>query len=146
MRCQTFPLYLSKPLSLVLLPLLASRNRPDLASPNVIAPRTDIRLECLLTLKHPSPKPNIPKISTYIHSPSKPQRIQTKMRSSILAAATLLLAPFTFALDKPLNIETTTAVECTRKTVAGDKIDVHYRGTLESDGSSLHPLTRPNSY
>jgi FK506-binding protein 2 len=27
--------------------------------------------------------------------------------------------------------------DCTRKTVPGDKINVHYRGTLESDGSEF---------
>jgi FK506-binding protein 2 len=58
------------------------------------------------------------------------------MRTSILALAALV-APFAFALDKPLNIEVTTPVTCDRKTVAGDKIDVHYRGTLESDGTHL---------
>lgn len=30
-----------------------------------------------------------------------------------------------------------TPVECNRKTVAGDKINVHYRGTLEKDGSEF---------
>jgi FK506-binding protein 2 len=30
-----------------------------------------------------------------------------------------------------------TPVECSRKTVAGDKIHVHYRGTLEKDGSEF---------
>jgi len=59
------------------------------------------------------------------------------MRSTIFAAAALLLAPFALALDKPLNIEVTTPAECTRKTQAGDKIDVHYRGTLESDGTEF---------
>jgi len=59
------------------------------------------------------------------------------MRSSVLAAAALLLAPFAFALDKPLNIETTTPATCSRKTQPGDKIDVHYRGTLESDGTEF---------
>jgi FK506-binding protein 2 len=28
-------------------------------------------------------------------------------------------------------------VECSRKTIAGDKISVHYRGPLESDGSEF---------
>ncbi|KAF2437058.1 hypothetical protein EJ08DRAFT_11575 [Tothia fuscella] len=58
------------------------------------------------------------------------------MRTSILALAALL-APFTLALDKPLNIEVTEAATCNRKTVAGDKIEVHYRGTLESDGTEF---------
>jgi len=40
-------------------------------------------------------------------------------------------------LDKPLNIEVTRPKECTRKTVRGDKVSVHYRGTLEKDGSEF---------
>ncbi|KAF2103059.1 putative FKBP-type peptidyl-prolyl isomerase [Rhizodiscina lignyota] len=57
------------------------------------------------------------------------------MRSTLLA---LILAPLAvFALDKPLNIEVTEPAECQRKVQRGDKIDVHYRGTLESDGSEF---------
>jgi len=59
------------------------------------------------------------------------------MRVSFVAAAVSALLPFVFALDKPLNIEVTTPATCSRKTKAGDKIDVHYRGTLESDGSEF---------
>jgi FK506-binding protein 2 len=58
------------------------------------------------------------------------------MRTSNLAAVFGLLASTALALDKPLNKEVTHAVTCTRKTQRGDKIDVHYRGTLESDGMS----------
>lgn len=36
-----------------------------------------------------------------------------------------------------LKTEVIVPVECSRKTVAGDKINVHYRGTLESDGSEF---------
>jgi FK506-binding protein 2 len=36
-----------------------------------------------------------------------------------------------------LKSEVTVAAECNRKTIAGDKINVHYRGTLESDGSEF---------
>ncbi|KIW07027.1 uncharacterized protein PV09_01921 [Verruconis gallopava] len=57
--------------------------------------------------------------------------------SSLFAAASLLFASFAFALDKPLNIEVTEEVACKRKTQRGDKIDVHYRGTLESDGTEF---------
>jgi FK506-binding protein 2 len=61
------------------------------------------------------------------------------MRTSAFAAVSLLLAPFAFALDKPLNIEVVKEVTCNRKTQRGDKIDVHYRGTLESDGNTHLP-------
>ncbi|KAF1982531.1 hypothetical protein K402DRAFT_397441 [Aulographum hederae CBS 113979] len=47
------------------------------------------------------------------------------------------LLPSALALDKPLNIEVTHPVTCSRKTASGDKINVHYRGTLESDGSEF---------
>ncbi|OCL13718.1 hypothetical protein AOQ84DRAFT_310073 [Glonium stellatum] len=48
-----------------------------------------------------------------------------------------LLPAVALALDKPLDIEVTQEVECSRKTQAGDTIDVHYRGTLASDGSEF---------
>ncbi|ORY11848.1 Vaculolar membrane protein-domain-containing protein [Clohesyomyces aquaticus] len=46
----------------------------------------------------------------------------------------LLLVPLVTA---QLGIEVTKAVECTRKTENGDTIQVHYRGTLQSDGSEF---------
>lgn len=48
-----------------------------------------------------------------------------------------LLPAVALALDKPLNIEVTQEAECSRKTQAGDTIDVHYRGTLAKDGSEF---------
>ncbi|KAI9810038.1 MAG: Peptidyl-prolyl cis-trans isomerase fpr2 [Pycnora praestabilis] len=39
--------------------------------------------------------------------------------------------------EEEVQIEVTNAVECTRKTQRGDKIDVHYRGTLASDGTEF---------
>lgn len=36
-----------------------------------------------------------------------------------------------------LKTEVLTAVECNRKTKAGDKVNVHYQGTLEKDGSEF---------
>ena len=39
--------------------------------------------------------------------------------------------------DDGLQIKVTQEVECKRKTKAGDTIEVHYRGTLESDGSEF---------
>jgi FK506-binding protein 2 len=71
--------------------------------------------------------------------------------STIVASLTALVAGVS-ALDKPLDIKVEKAVDCTRKTVEGelrtievylldntniqlgDKVDVHYRGTLEADG------------
>merc|ERR1712070_161627 len=64
-------------------------------------------------------------------------KIQIIMRlTSITAALSLLLAGVS-ALDTPLDIQVEHAVECSRKTKRGDKVQVHYRGTLESDGSEF---------
>jgi len=37
----------------------------------------------------------------------------------------------------PFNIEVTHKVECDRKTKAGDRVEVHYRGTLASNGEQF---------
>ncbi|KAF2275776.1 uncharacterized protein EI97DRAFT_433721 [Westerdykella ornata] len=39
--------------------------------------------------------------------------------------------------NEHLKTEVTVPAECKRKTVAGDKINVHYRGTLETDGTEF---------
>jgi FK506-binding protein 2 len=67
------------------------------------------------------------------------------MRSSFLlllplhAILTLILLPAltTGTSASGLQIEVTTPVECTRKTKKGDNVDMHYRGTLASDGSEF---------
>ncbi|KAM0692206.1 hypothetical protein Q7P36_008407 [Cladosporium allicinum] len=59
------------------------------------------------------------------------------MRITSLASALALFLGAVTALDKPLDIQVTKAVECTRKAEKGDKVNVHYRGTLESDGSEF---------
>ncbi|KAL4901999.1 FK506-binding protein 2 [Aspergillus multicolor] len=56
-----------------------------------------------------------------------------------VAALTTFL---TFALTglstaASLGVETTHAVECTRKTQKGDSVKMHYRGTLAEDGSQF---------
>ena len=57
--------------------------------------------------------------------------------SSVTTAFALLLAGVS-ALDKPLDIQVTHAVDCSRKTKTGDKVEMHYRGTLEADGEYHH--------
>jgi FK506-binding protein 2 len=60
------------------------------------------------------------------------------MRFSLLAVAAALAAFASAAevsAENPLDIEVTHKVECTRKSQKGDKINVHYRGTLK-DGRS----------
>lgn len=55
---------------------------------------------------------------------------------SILSVA-LSFASFAIATgDNGLKIETTHAVDCKRRTVKGDGIKVHYRGTL-ADGTKF---------
>ena len=48
-----------------------------------------------------------------------------------------LLASASIINNEHLKTEVTHAETCTRKTKAGDKVDVHYRGTLEKDGSEF---------
>jgi hypothetical protein len=62
----------------------------------------------------------------------------TKMHLPFFSAA-LLFAVSVFALDTPLDIKVTQEATCDRKTQKGDKIEVHYRGTLESDGAFRRP-------
>jgi len=41
------------------------------------------------------------------------------------------------AADEGIKIDVTNPVECERKTKKGDKIEVHYRGTLASNGEKF---------
>ncbi|KAL8688452.1 MAG: hypothetical protein Q9218_005643 [Villophora microphyllina] len=50
---------------------------------------------------------------------------------------TLLLPLFPIALAAEVTTEYTHTNECSRKTQRGDSIEVHYRGTLQSDGSEF---------
>lgn len=60
------------------------------------------------------------------------------MRFFALSIAVLASAASTaLAADEELKIDVTRAVECDRKTQKGDKIEVHYRGTLQKDGSEF---------
>ncbi|TVY35883.1 FK506-binding protein [Lachnellula subtilissima] len=56
------------------------------------------------------------------------------MRFAILSIAALVTA--VLAADE-VNIEVTKAVECERRSQKGDKVSVHYRGTLASDGKQF---------
>lgn len=58
------------------------------------------------------------------------------MRFLTLSLAVLASATAAIAADEVI-IEVTRAVECERKSQKGDKISVHYRGTLASDGSEF---------
>lgn len=51
-------------------------------------------------------------------------------------AALAAVATTVFA-EEVVEIEVTRPVECERKTQKGDKISVHYRGTLQADGKQF---------
>ncbi|KAL8703831.1 MAG: hypothetical protein Q9201_002980 [Fulgogasparrea decipioides] len=50
---------------------------------------------------------------------------------------TVLLSLLPIALTAKVTTEYTHTNECSRKTQRGDTVDVHYRGTLASDGSEF---------
>ena len=53
------------------------------------------------------------------------------MRLSAMSAIIAIALPFVHGeVQKPLDIQVTHAVECERKSQAGDSIEVHYKGTL----------------
>lgn len=56
---------------------------------------------------------------------------------TLILVLTATLLPLVSAVPEGLDIKVTKEVECTRKTVKGDKVDMHYRGTLASDGSEF---------
>lgn len=58
-----------------------------------------------------------------------------------LLSFSLLAAAAVGVLADELKIDVTLPVECERKTAKGDKIHVHYKGTLQSDGSKFDAST-----
>lgn len=62
-------------------------------------------------------------------------RLTTISLAVLASAATVIAASPSEKLG--LKIDVTRDVECTRKTKKGDTVHVHYRGTLESDGSEF---------
>lgn len=82
---------------------------------------------------------NLPFLIFTIDSIKNNRSIQTiTMRFLTLSIAVLASASSTvLAADPELEIEVTRAVECERKTQRGDGVDVHYRGSLQSDGSEF---------
>ncbi|KAI1111018.1 hypothetical protein F5Y14DRAFT_426829 [Nemania sp. NC0429] len=55
----------------------------------------------------------------------------------LLCSLTLLASAAVGALAADLKIDVTLPVECDRKTKKGDAIEVHYRGTLASNGNKF---------
>ncbi|KAB5566981.1 peptidylprolyl isomerase [Coniochaeta sp. 2T2.1] len=54
-----------------------------------------------------------------------------------LLSLSLLAAAAVGVMADELKIDVTLPVECERKTAKGDKIHVHYKGTLQKDGSKF---------
>ncbi|KAJ5903105.1 FK506-binding protein 2 [Penicillium tannophilum] len=50
---------------------------------------------------------------------------------------TIFISLASLAVAAELGIEVTHKVECDRKTQKGDKVSMHYRGTLAADGSKF---------
>lgn len=67
------------------------------------------------------------------------------MRISSLVALLPLALGATTATAAELGIETTHQVSCTRKTTKGDNVHMHYRGTLQSDGSEFDSSYKRNA-
>ncbi|KAK3940037.1 ppiase fkr-5 [Diplogelasinospora grovesii] len=59
------------------------------------------------------------------------------MQRVLLSLSLLASAAFGVLAADELKIDVTVPVECDRKTQKGDKIDVHYRGTLLSNGQEF---------
>ncbi|KAI0428928.1 hypothetical protein F5Y09DRAFT_274870 [Xylaria sp. FL1042] len=55
----------------------------------------------------------------------------------LLCSLTLLASAAVGALASDLKIDVTLPVECDRRTQKGDSIEVHYRGTLASNGNKF---------
>jgi FK506-binding protein 2 len=55
----------------------------------------------------------------------------------LLLTVSLLATAASTVLGAELGIEKTKEVECKRKTQNGDSIQVHYRGTLQSNGNEF---------
>lgn len=59
--------------------------------------------------------------------------------------SSILLSLASLACAAELGIETTHAVECERKTVNGDGVSMHYRGTLQDTGKEFDSSYKRNS-
>lgn len=97
---------------------------PLLHAPPETKPQPSYAEACLSFFTTPN-KPDTPKNTTY-----------TMKTTLFLAAAFAGLV----AADE-LKIDVTHKVECTRKTQKGDAVSMHYRGTLQADGSQFDAST-----
>lgn len=63
------------------------------------------------------------------------------MKGIFLSVSLLASAAFGVVAAEGLGIDVTLPVECERKSQKGDKIFVHYRGTLQSNGEKFDAST-----
>ena len=67
-----------------------------------------------------------------------PDRPRSRRRRLATCAPFLVVSVLAqLAAGQRLGIDVTHAVDCTRKTAVGDHISVHYRGTLQKDGTEF---------
>ncbi|EFQ31871.1 FKBP-type peptidyl-prolyl cis-trans isomerase [Colletotrichum graminicola] len=59
------------------------------------------------------------------------------MQGLLLSLGLLASSAVSFVAAADLRIDVTQEVECDRKTKNGDKLTMHYRGTLQADGSQF---------
>ncbi|KAK1994616.1 hypothetical protein LX36DRAFT_673012 [Colletotrichum falcatum] len=59
------------------------------------------------------------------------------MQGLLLSLGLLASSAVSFVAAADLKIDVTQEVECDRKTKNGDKLTMHYRGTLQADGSQF---------
>ncbi|KAM0276201.1 hypothetical protein ACHAQH_007008 [Verticillium albo-atrum] len=59
------------------------------------------------------------------------------MQGALLSFGLLASTAFGFVAAEGLKIDKTVEVECDRKTVKGDRISVHYRGSLQDGGKEF---------
>lgn len=125
----------------------ATRLLDDLAGLQTAAPPlpnipTDLCVELLLpdtfdslrippNLRPPLTLPNPPDTATPFARPS------IKMQRILLSLSLLASAAVGALASDDLKIDVTLPVECERKTQKGDTINVHYRGTLQSNGQQF---------
>lgn len=64
-------------------------------------------------------------------------RLTTISLAILASVATVIAAKQPSSAKLGLRIDVTRDIECTRKTKKGDTVHVHYRGTLESDGTEF---------
>jgi len=83
----------------------------------------------------PPPAHEPPELARF--RPITPCIASTKMQRILLSVSLLASAAVGVLASDDLKIDVTLPVECERKTQKGDTVNVHYRGTLQSNGEKF---------